>query len=53
MRTEQEKHEVMDRCATTEDSGSRYPGMSYEQGVRDALEWTMGEDMEDHPFEEE
>ena len=24
-------------------AGTRYPGMSYEEGVRDALEWIVGD----------
>ena len=33
--------------------GTRYGGMTYEQGIRDALEWAMGEreeEKDDWPF---
>jgi hypothetical protein len=32
--------------------GSRFPGMTYEQGVQAALDWLFG-NVEDHPYEEE
>ncbi len=34
-----------------DEHGSRWPGMSYEDGVIAALEWIKG-DREDGPFEE-
>jgi hypothetical protein len=33
------------------EEGSKYPGMTYEEGVRAALEWVTG-DVDDHPMEE-
>lgn len=32
--------------------GSRFPGMSYEDGVDAALRWVTG-DMDDHPYPEQ
>lgn len=34
------------------DNNGRYPGMTYEEGVRDTLLWVTG-DREDPPMEEE
>ncbi len=33
------------------EGGSRFPGMSYEQGIRDALMWAIG-DNDDYPYPE-
>lgn len=36
------------------DGGSEYPGMSYEEGVDEALRWVLGEnDNDEWPFGEE
>ena len=36
--------DVMNACAEAEESGgSRYPAMSYEQGVHAAILWMQGE----------
>ena len=37
---EAKRNAVADKASTT---GSKYPGMSYEEGIRDALEWVLGE----------
>lgn len=38
--TDEEINEQMNRGSNAEETGeSKYPGMSYEEGVRDALEW--------------
>jgi hypothetical protein len=53
VRTEQEICEVLDECLNCENtSTSIYPGMSYEQGVKAAIEWLIG-DTEDHPINDE
>lgn len=41
-RTEEEIIEVLNECSDAEENGSLYPGMSYEQGVKNALEWALG-----------
>ena len=42
-RTDKEINDLLDRCAEQEDKGgSRYPGMSYEQGIRAAIDWITG-----------
>lgn len=53
VRTDQEIYEVLDECLNSENtSTSIYPGMSYEQGVKAAIEWIIG-DTEDHPINDE
>jgi hypothetical protein len=52
-RTEDEINDL--RNAVTEridEGGSRYSGMSYEQGIDEALRWVFGE-TDDHPYFEE
>lgn len=52
VRTEQEIYEVLDECLNCENTGtSIYPGMSYEQGVKAAIEWIIG-DTNEHPINE-
>jgi len=51
-RTDQEIDEVLNDCLEQEIKGhSRWPAMTYEQGVAEALRWVMGES-EDHPTRE-
>ena len=52
MRTEQEKHEMIDRANDAINDGITYPGMSYEDGVKAALQWEMGI-TDEEPMEEE
>jgi len=51
-RTEDEIEDVRDLCMEQESAGSsRWPGMTYEQGVAAAIAWLLGEN--DHnPMEE-
>ena len=42
MRTEVEIEAVMGKAVEAYHNASKVPGMTYEQGVRDALEWTLG-----------
>ena len=43
--------EVWGDCLQAEEEGSsKYPGMSYEQGIKAALEWVLGEGP--HPLED-
>lgn len=52
VRTEEEVNEVLDKCSQQEDEGgSRWPGMTYEQGVRNALDWITG-NVDDNPMED-
>lgn len=46
----EEIDQLLDRCIDSEATGeSRYPGMSYEQGIKAALEWLDGGD---YPFDD-
>ena len=49
MKTEYEINDMIDKAI---DADVRSPGMSYEQGVRDALEWVM-EYTDEAPIQEE
>jgi len=43
--TEDEIDTILNECAEAADSGqSKFPGMSYEQGVTAAIRWMKGED---------
>jgi len=42
---------VNDAYENIEEGTTRWPGMTYEQGVADALQWVNG-DREESPFEE-
>ena len=44
--TEAEMHEQIDAANEAIENGSKYPGMSYEDGVKASLEWAMGETTE-------
>lgn len=51
-RSEQEICDLLNQCADAEETGvSTYPGMSYEQGVKAAIEWIIG-DTNEHPINE-
>jgi len=51
-RTEEEINDVLNRCIESEETGvSQWPGMTYEQGVKAALEWVQG--YGEHPLEDE
>lgn len=50
VRTDQEIWDLLNQCAEVEEAGSsNYPGMSYEQGIKVAIEWIIG-DVKDHPI---
>ncbi len=42
-RTDEEIARVENWAAEGVDAGTNYPGMSYEQGVLDALQWLIGD----------
>lgn len=51
-REEEEFDDVINTAYEIKDEvGSKWPGMSYEDGVIAALEWAKGE-RDEHPFEE-
>lgn len=45
MKDESEIQKVVDDAADRANAGSKYPGMSYEEGIRAALEWVLDDDM--------
>ena len=47
-RTQSEIDEVMNWAGEAFDEGSRFPGMSYEEGIMAAIDWLMGH-TEDRP----
>ena len=49
VRTEDEINEQRNLAIEGVDSGSKWPGMSYEQGVEAALAWLLG-DSDDAPM---
>lgn len=52
VRDEEEVNNLLNKCSAAEDSGeSRYPGMSYEQGIQDAIRW-LTEETEPGPLED-
>lgn len=50
-RSEQEIVDVMNKAADGFDNGTKWPGMSYEEGVLQALQWLFGE-TNDNPMED-
>ncbi len=48
--TQTQIDDVLDQCIQALDNGSRWPGMSYEQGVEAAIRWMQGDGS--HPLEE-
>lgn len=52
MRTNAEINEQISRATDAAAHGSQYPGMSYEEGVRCALDWVIGES-DDLPMEDD
>ena len=51
MKSKEEMFEVIDKALEAQNNGSKWPGMSYEDGVEASLRWAMGE-CEQDPMEE-
>lgn len=50
IRTQKEIDDLLNRCVESEESGiSEYPGMTYEQGIKAAIEYLEGGE---YPFDE-
>jgi hypothetical protein len=47
VRTNAEVDDLLNRASDAEMDGSRFPGMSYEQGLLYAIRWLIGEEDED------
>ena len=46
--TQNQIDEVLNQCSEAADSGrSKFPGMSYEQGVEAAIRWMQGDEKND------
>lgn len=50
-RTDDEIQDVIAKAMEAEEGGSKWPGMTYEQGVSEALRWAIGES-DDNPMED-
>ena len=51
LKSEEEIDELLNQCVDSEETGeSKYPGMTYEQGIKAALEWVQG--YGEHPLED-
>ena len=51
VRTDKEIDDCLNDAAESDSGGSKWPGMTYEQGVCAAIEW-MIEQNEHHPMED-
>lgn len=52
LRTQEEIDELLNQCADSEEDGrSKYPGMTYEQGIQAAIRW-LTEQGEPQPLED-
>lgn len=51
MKTEKEIYKQIDAASDLINEGGKYFGMTYEDGVKSALEWVVG-DMNELPIEE-
>jgi len=51
MRTKDEMYDQIDIATEKQESGEGFGGMSYEDGVKAALEWAMG-DVDDKPIDD-
>lgn len=50
-RTEEEINDLLNKCAEAEDTGeSKYPGMTYENGIAAAINWLTG-NTDDNPLD--
>ena len=44
VRTEEEINRLLNECVEAEEMGTtKFPGMTYEQGLKDAIEWLCGD----------
>lgn len=50
-RTKKEIEDLDSQAIEAMEHGSKYPGMSYEEGIRAALDWLFDRD-QPHPFED-
>lgn len=48
--TEEEIQEMRDKAADAAAKPPKYPGMTFAEGIRDALEWVLGDAEEELDF---
>lgn len=52
-RTEEEIDELLNECSDQiEKGGSKFPGMTYEEGIENALRWVIDGGWKVHPLED-
>jgi hypothetical protein len=52
-RTNEEIDDVLNRCnEKVDEGGSRFFGMTYEQGIVAGIDWLLG-NTDDHPYDDE
>lgn len=51
VRTEKEINDLIDKCADAAMNGTKFSGMSYEEGIRAGIEWVLGLS-DEHPLED-
>ena len=51
--TEEEIYALMNKCVEAECEGTtKYRGMTYEQGIKAAIEWLLGLSIDGNPLED-
>jgi hypothetical protein len=50
-RKQEEIDEVLNKCADAMDHGSMFHGMSYEEGIHQAIQWLLGH-YEENPMDD-
>jgi hypothetical protein len=46
VRTDKEIDDLLNKCVEAEEHGSAYRGMTYEQGIKEAIDWLTEEGWE-------
>jgi len=46
VRTDKEIDDLLNKCVEAEEQGSAYRGMTYEQGIKEAIDWLTEEGWE-------
>jgi len=52
VRTDEEINRVLDKVMEAQQKGSKYRGMSFEDGIREMYDWLTG-DQDEPPMEDE
>lgn len=52
VRSDDQVNEILNTCSESEETGvSKFPSMTYEQGIEQAILWLTGQ-IENHPLED-